>query len=355
MTDREKELQNSLDGLEASMPKPFWKLAEILELQVLEISRLSKEEAADCLIPYMMNDAIENYLILKDCKMTGEYVKEKEVILPARLVKKEIYILVVRQEGGTLFTLQFSDIQEHLQCYQYHRIGHFWVKGKEQWRQLVYMLGIIHDKYEYIGENVCNAREIELMPLIEFPPLRFYSPIHESLDGKYPFTYDGIDCMERLAEEAGDKGYARLVRLYRRFPVWILGKILCKRLLLTKSEKLYQMICQKVESASKEYDERIYEPKLQKIIEEKRKQIHCVLHKKGFEGNYPKYKKQGKQVVVVEEHPFIREEFEYDDYGFRVHYMVSKIAKGRAEGWNSGFFFGIGRSGEIINHLDNIT
>ena len=40
------------------------------------------------------------------------------------------------------------------------------------------------------------------------------------------------------------------------------------------------MICQKVESASKEYDERIYEPKLQKIIEEKRKQIHCVLHKK---------------------------------------------------------------------------
>ena len=76
MTDREKELQNSLDGLEASMPKPFWKLAEILELQVLEISRLSKEEA-DCLIPYMMNDAVENYLILKDCKMTGEYVERK--------------------------------------------------------------------------------------------------------------------------------------------------------------------------------------------------------------------------------------------------------------------------------------
>ena len=57
--------------------------------------------------------------------------KKKEVILPARLVKTETYILVVRQEGGTLFTLQFSDIQEHLQCYQYHRIGHFWVKGQE--------------------------------------------------------------------------------------------------------------------------------------------------------------------------------------------------------------------------------
>ena len=67
------------------MPKPFWKLAEILELQVLEIGRLSKEEAADCLIPYMMNDAVENYLILKDCKMTGEYVKEKEVILSEKI------------------------------------------------------------------------------------------------------------------------------------------------------------------------------------------------------------------------------------------------------------------------------
>lgn len=355
MTDREKELQNRLDGLEVSMPKQFWKLAEILELQVLEISYPTNESTTDCLIPYMMNDAVENYLILKNCKMTGEYLKDKEVVLPARLVKNETYILVVRQEGGTLFTLQFSGIQEHLQCYQYHRIGHFWVKGQEQWRQLVYMLGTIHDKYEYIGENVCNEKEVELMPLMEFPPLRFYSPIHESLDGKYPFTYDGIDCMEKIAEEAGDKWYARFVRLYRRFPIWILGKMLCKRLLLPKSEKLYQLIFQKIESASAAYGERIYEPKLQEAIEEKRKQIHGVLHKKGFEGNYPKYRKQGKQVVVVEEHPFVMEEFEYEDYGFRVRFMVSKVTKGHVEGWNSGFFFGIGRSGEIVNHLDNIT
>lgn len=60
MTDREKELQNSLDGLDTSTPKPFWKLAEILELQVLEIDGLSKDKATDCLIPYMMNDAVEN-------------------------------------------------------------------------------------------------------------------------------------------------------------------------------------------------------------------------------------------------------------------------------------------------------
>ena len=65
----------------------------------------------------------------------------------------------------------------------------------------MYMVGIIHDKYEYIGENVCNEKEIALMPLIEFPPFRFWSPIHESLDEKYPFTYDGIDAMKELAKE----------------------------------------------------------------------------------------------------------------------------------------------------------
>ena len=108
MTDREKELQNSLDGLEASMPKPFWKLAEILELQVLEISRLSKEEAADFLIPYMMNDAVENYLILKDCKMTGEYVKEKEVILPGSSCEDgNIYISCSTRRRNAFYTTIF--------------------------------------------------------------------------------------------------------------------------------------------------------------------------------------------------------------------------------------------------------
>ena len=37
MTDREKELQKYLDGLNHDYPAPFWKLAEILELQALEI------------------------------------------------------------------------------------------------------------------------------------------------------------------------------------------------------------------------------------------------------------------------------------------------------------------------------
>ena len=351
MTDREKELQNSLDGLEASMSKPFWKLAEILELQVLEISRLSKEEAADCLIPYMMNDAVENYLILKDCKMTGEYVKEKEVILPARLVKTETYILVVRQEGGTLFTLQFSDIQEHLQCYQYHRIGHFWVKGQEQWRQLVHMLGIIHDKYEYIGENVCNAREIELMPLIEFPPLRFYSPIHESLDGKYPFTYDGIDCMERLAEEAGDKGYARLVRLYRRFPVWWIGKLLEKRLASPKSEPLYCLIKQKLEEGSKDYAVREYDFWLNEEIAKKRKEVKFALLEKGFQGRYPEYKKGKMQIMITEEHPFVQQEFEYENYRFCIKFMVSEVENGCDE-YMGGFFKGKRRRGWIAEDVD---
>lgn len=353
MTDREKELQNSLDGLDASTPKPFWKLAEILELQVLEIDGLSKDKATDCLIPYMMNDAVENYLILKDCKMTGEYVKEKEVLLPAHLVKKDMYILVVRQEGGTLFTLQFSKIQEHLQCYQYHQIGHFWVKGQEQWRQLVYMLGTIHDKYEYIGENVCNDREKELMPLIEFPPLRDFSPIHESLDGKYPFTYDGMDRMERLAEEAGDPGYARLVRLYRRLPVGWIGKILRNRLNSPKSERLCRLIKKKLEEASQDYAVREYDSSLNEEIDRKRKAVNADLLEKGFHGKYPEYEKGNMQIIVTEEHPFVRKEFEYENYEFAIKFMVSEVDKGQSE-YLGGFFQGNGRNGWIAEDVNEL-
>lgn len=360
MTDREKELQQYLEGLHAFMPEPFWKLAEILELQALELCKA--KNGKDYLIPYMLNDAVEDYLILRNGSMTGEYLPETNVLFPARIVEEPqylgnmetVYVLVIRQEGGNTFTLRFDGIEERIQCYQYHRIGHFWVKGQEQWRQLVYMVGIIHDKYEYIGENVCNEKEIALMPLIEFPPFRFWSPIHESLDEKYPFTYDGIDAMKELAKEAGDKNYARMLRVYRKFPNPFLGKLLCRRLALPKSEVLYCLIQQKLEEASKEYGIREYESGLNGEMDRKRAEIDGLLHEKGFYGQYPYYEKEEMRVVVTEEHPFTREEFEYEDYEFRMKFMVSKVEKRRFRGWNSGFFRGDGRQGYIVEDIEEL-
>ena len=74
--------------------------------------------------------------------------------------------MVVKQGEDNVFTLWFEEITEQLACYQYHEIGHFWVQGMEQWRQLVYMIGTIYDKYEYLGEEVCTEKELELIPLM---------------------------------------------------------------------------------------------------------------------------------------------------------------------------------------------
>lgn len=328
MTDRQKELQQYLDGISDSMPKELWKLAEILELQALEICEA--KNGKDILIPYMMNDAVEDYLVLRNCRMTGEYITEGKILPPVKLVRESVnsmqkemeYVLVIRQEEGNAFTLRFREIQEKLHCYQYHQIGHFWVKGQEQWRRLVYIVGTIHDKYEYIGENICNKAEKELMPLMEFPPFRDWTPIHEPLDGKYPFTYEGIDAMEQIAKEAGDNGYVRLVCIYRRFPYKMFRKILSRRLSSPKSEKLYGRIWQKVKAASEVYEKRKYDSKLQEEILRKRVEVDRILKGKGYRGSYPEYEKENIQIAVTEEHPFTKEEFEYEDYKFRIKLYI---------------------------------
>ena len=131
------------------------------------------------------------------------------------------------------------DMEESIHCYQYHQIGHFWVKGQEQWRQLAYMIGTIYDKYEYPGEKVLSRKEKELLRLMEFAPFREWSPINESLEDRYPATYEGIERMMALSKEAGDNSYARLLRICRKHPSKRIEHFLSRRLLSHKREKLY--------------------------------------------------------------------------------------------------------------------
>ena len=44
------------------------------------------------------------------------------------------YVLSIRQGSENALTLYFDDMEESIHCYQYH---HFWVKGQEQWRQVI--------------------------------------------------------------------------------------------------------------------------------------------------------------------------------------------------------------------------
>lgn len=346
------------------MPKEFEKLAEIFQHEVFELYEgEGADSRKDYFIPYMMNDAVEDYLLLKNCRLVGQYLTEKELEASgcgqhgdggketsAEVVREsEGYVLIVRQGTDHVFTLHFQDIEECVKYYPYHQIGHFWVKGQEQWRQLVYQIGTIYDKYEYLGEQACNEEELQVLKLMEFPPFRYWSPISESLDDKYDATYAGILTMENIAHCAKDHGYEKWVHLYQKMPVRWIEKILTGKLLSPERVGLYEHICEKVKAGSEKYPERDYGEKLNSEIRRKREKIHKVLLEKGFHGTYPEYRREGMQVIATEEHPFTLSMMEFDDFGFRVQFMVSECGKVQENKKNCGFFRGKDRRGYILS------
>lgn len=316
------ELKTYLTGLTKEMPAPFYHLAEILQYDALELCQDSRN--GDYLIPYMMNDALEYYLILKNSRKTGELQKE-EKICSARIIKEDRYILILRQESGNTCTLMFQELEEHARCYQYHRIGHYWITGQEHWRRLVYMVGTIYDKYEFFQDRFCNEKEKELMHLMEFAPFRYWSPVSESLDGHYSSTEEGLNLMIRLAQEAEDRQYLRLLRWYRYCRIKAAAVYLANTLLQPKHKKLYELINGKVQEASLYYPEREYTAKIQKEMQKMRIAAEQEIKKRGYQGTYPHFYKENEIVLMTEEHPFTI--MEWEDYTFRIHFLHEQDGK----------------------------
>lgn len=351
--EKAERLKEALPGLSEDMPESFFRLAEIFEQQVFELSR----KGDDFFIPYMMNDALEDYLIIKDASLVGEYDyhseeepdrrrgrDEAEETVEPRLVKTdEKYGLILKKQGRTA-TLWFKELSHSRQCYQYHAIGHFWRKGEEHWRRLVYIAGTLYDKYQYIGEEACSKEEQELAELMEFAPFRSFSPIEASLDGTYPDTERGLERMRMLAEEAGDERFVKLLDAWEKNPTEGMKRKLIRKMNAPERETLYTLIDEKIAHASLAWPERRYEEKEEKEIRKKREECAKELSKKGFEGSYPVYRKDKLCIRVMEEHPFTL--LESADYFFSLQYMVSECRL-EDEGINAGFFRGFGRKGYI--------
>ncbi len=179
---------------------------DLLDLAVLELIP-AKSVPSLLLIPYMMNDAVEYYLILENCQVMGRIPEEFPGETQVKLVEvPERPGLIFEMPSGEKLTLWFDRCLAVQSFCQYHRISHFWREGAEHWRMLVYMIGTIHDKYAFLGPESVNEKERALLPLVHFGPFRYYSPIDEPLDDRYPENADGWALMCALAIEAGDSG-----------------------------------------------------------------------------------------------------------------------------------------------------
>ena len=322
-------------------------LTYIKELLACNAFELHTENGTGFYIPYMMNDALECYLFLENAQLTGSYLSDFNGDLSAECITTEDrQALIFHQGPENVFTLWFQDCYRVLNLYRYDQIGHFWVKGQEHWRQLVYIIGTIHDKYNYMGDAVCNKKELALLPLMEFAPFRYYSPLHEPLDEYYSETITGTDTMIKLAEEINDKRFLFWLKLYRRLPLSAFASILTQMMNHISRQPLYELIYNRMEEASSSYPERSYSREQNAHISQMRINISEQLFADGFSGEYPRFYKENIQILATEEHPFTI--LESDTFNFRIQLMISKTKK-NFPGLNTGFFKKNGNHCDIIS------
>ena len=230
--------------MEDIMEDNFEKLNLLLEQELCEFVDIpdgftGQTESGELRLIYLMNDAVESFLVLKNARMTGNYVRDYEGEFEGSLEKADRdlceaeYILVVHQ-GRNVFTVFFEDILLETHLYNYGELGHFWVKGYENLRVMEYQIAILRDKYEYLGEEYCTEQERKLAMLRDFPPLNylFYPAVPEKyivpVDNPWEVTAEALAVMQELAEEAGDEKLEKMLRRYGKNPdISNARKILC--------------------------------------------------------------------------------------------------------------------------------
>ena len=295
-------------------------------------------------VPYIMNDSMECYMILENCRVVGSIAENYQGKTDVEFADHTMGISVRQDEN--VYTAWFTGIRQHLQLYRYHEIGHFWMDGAEQWRRLVYMVGTIYDKMKFSPEPSCSEEEQKLAKLIEFAPFRVYSPVSESILPLYPETKEGALAFAEIADTVGDKWLEKKIRLYNRFPNPLLAIHIANRLCRKKSIPAYDHIFTRVCNASARYASRDFGADKNVKISAEREKVTAALHAEGFTGTYPLFRKAGMEVLAAEEHPFTI--LETDEYRFRIRFMVSEYPKNeQPSGVCSGFFSGRGHKGRI--------
>ena len=134
--------------MEQKKQQAFFYLNRLLEENQFEMWRTEDMETDSWKVTYMFNDAVESYLLLEQVAQTGQYDREQENVELRLVAEENRYGVVGRQSSGNCFVVWFSSIRFVCQLYSYHEIGHFWVKGAEHLRQLIYEIGLIEDKLE---------------------------------------------------------------------------------------------------------------------------------------------------------------------------------------------------------------
>ncbi len=290
------------------------KLAQLLEQDQFEL--IFTEQ--DIRLVYLMNDAVESFLVFQNVRMTGEYKDDYEGELDATLEKQgQKYVLIVHQ-GDTVVTLFFENLIQENHFYEYGTIAHFWVKKYEYLRQLEYRLAILRDKYDYLGEKSCNEKEKQLAQLVDFPPLNYCC--YPAVPAKYivprenPWepSEDALMVMEELAERAGDRFLKIVLKLYRKYPIPFLAKRIGNMLHRNRHSKVVDLIDREIQEASKKYPCRYFGRDIELKVYQT---MNAVKERQN------QLKEKGQQSVILREEPFT---IAQDSIAYKIYLMIWK-------------------------------
>lgn len=261
---------------------------------------------------YLMNDAVESFLILTNARVTGQYKSGYEGPLGASLeTQDDGYVLAVHQ-GDSAFAVFFDDLLMEKQLYNYGSIGHFWVKKYENLRVLEYQIAILRDKYDYLGEEFCTQQEKELAMLRDFPPLNylFYAAVPVKyivpVDNPWEVTEEAWEVMRRLAEEAGDETLIKILLRYRQNPGSRNAAKIARMLHQNNHLKTVNLLTDRIREAASVYPDRDFGPEQNRYLQ-------------GLLENAQNRKKElaqrGIEAVIYKEEPFI---YDCDSLDFKV-------------------------------------
>ncbi len=300
------------------IPDTILKLEELLEQGQFE---LMSDTVIDgkLRVVYLMNDAVESFLVFEQARITGTYRKEYEGEVEASLsiqensdTGRDEFVLVVHQDDSVC-TIFFENLTLEIHLYDYGKVGHFWVEGYEYLRQLEYRLAILRDKRDYLGEEYCNETERKLANLADFPPLNYccYPAVPEKYivpkDNPWMPTDEAVNVMMELAEQVNDKKLQKLFVFYRKHSWKCMTKKIAKMLHKNAHAKVVDLLTEKLTVAAAEYPERQFD------LQEKQhaEKLFELARQKQAE-----LKQQGIKADILREEPFLasRDSLEYKVY-----------------------------------------
>lgn len=266
---------------------------------------------------YLMNDAVESFLLFHNARLTGTYDPAYEGELDALLTQdeNERYALIVHQ-GESVVTLFFEDLTLENHYYDYSQIGHFWMKGYEYLRQLEYRIAILRDKLDYLGEEACNEEERELATLAEFPPLNVccYPAVPEKYrvvrENPWHLSEDASRVFQSIAVEAGDPKLLRRLKDYEQHPTKRHARQIARLLHRNVHAKTVDLLTRKLQKATSVYPSRTFG----KAQQTRHLALELLARKKQKE-----LEKRGIRSELLREEPFTTAQ---DSIEFKVHLMI---------------------------------